>query len=343
MSGGPRRLRLLCVDDERGASTRYRLLAHRPALDDAGFRTEVRFPLAGSVRGPWRRVRRAADLIRDVADRSTDPWLVHRKLFPPPFAGLLPRGRPFIFDLDDAIDLPPPGRDLGPRARARYRLNFEATVGLADLVLCGNRELASRLPHDRYELLATPIDAERFHPEAIAAPTGPVVGWVGHSDNLAYLEALADPLRELSRRHPQLRVIVVADQAPRLPGLSIEFRRWRLADELSCFDGIGVGLMPLEDTPWARAKCAFKAIQYMALGIPTIASPVGMNVEVIENGVSGFLPRDGREWLEALDALLSDNERARRIGSCGRLRIEREYALRVISRRLIEILRTHLG
>ncbi len=206
-----------------------------------------------------------------------------------------------------------------------------------DLVLCGNTELADRLPHGRYELLPTPIDTEIFAPSRVDRDPD-VLGWVGHSDNLGYLESLHEPLMELRRRHPRLRLIVVADRPPSLPGVDVEFRRWSLDSELSCFDGMGIGLMPLDDSPWARGKCAFKAIQYMALGIPTVASPVGMNAEVIRHGESGFLASGEREWVDQLDRLLSDPGLAGRVGAAGRRRVEERYSLTVVSRRLVEIL-----
>jgi glycosyltransferase involved in cell wall biosynthesis len=240
--------------------------------------------------------------------------------------------------MDDAVDLPPPSRDPGPRRRARRRRDFEATVGAADLVLCGNRELAARLPHDRFELLPTPIDTSRFAPRPDGGNRGKVLGWVGHSDNLPYLEALAPPLRELARRHRDLRVVVVADRPPRLDGIAVEYRRWSLEDEVTGFRGIAVGLMPLEDTPWARAKCAFKAIQYMALAIPAVASPVGLSSEVIEHGRTGFLAASEHEWLETLDRLLTDPALAQRVGEAGRAAVVARYSLPVVSRRLVEIL-----
>jgi glycosyltransferase involved in cell wall biosynthesis len=138
-------------------------------------------------------------------------------------------------------------------------------------------------------------------------------------------------------------LIVVADRPPSLPGIDVEFRRWTLESDLSCFGGIAVGLMPLADSPWTRGKCAFKAIQYMALGIPTVASPVGMNREVIEDGVSGFLPADDRGWVESLGLLFSRPERAAEIGAAGRRVIEEQYALPLISARLISSLRQVLA
>ena len=333
------RLVMLTVDDERGASTRYRVLAHREALRAAGYQVEVRSPPSRALRGALRGFWRVVDRTRDVfAYRQADLLVVHRKTYPRPLSDWLKGAAPRrVFDMDDALDLPPPSRAVNDAEKARYLRRFEQTVNAFDLVLCGNRDLANRLPHDRYELLPTPIDTERFTPDRVSRNPR-TLGWVGHSDNLGYLESLHEPLLELSRRHSGLRLIVVADRPPELPGVEVEFRRWTMETEIAGFDGMGVGLMPLDDTPWARGKCAFKAIQYMALGIPAVASPVGMNAEVIQHGESGFLAHGGRDWVEALDGLLSDPELAKRVGESGRRRVEERYSLRVVSRRLVEIL-----
>jgi len=333
-SGRACRMVLRVVGDERDASTRFRVLAHRPALEAAGYRTTVRFsPRRG-------RLARLADLVRDLGSGNhADLFFIHRRTYPRWLAGRLRGAAPHrVFDLDDAVDLPPPSVEASPRERRRYRSNFEATVDACDLVLCGNEELASRLPHDRFELLPTPVDTSRFAPDRIGPPGAKTVGWVGHSDNLRYLTSIAEPLREVARRHPGLRVVVVADRPPRLEGIEVEFRRWSLEAEVACFDGISVGLMPLDDSPWARSKCAFKALQYLALGIPAVVSPVGMNHEVVRDGESGFHASGAREWVEGLDRLLSQPERARSMGASGRRSVQARYSLEVISRRLLEIL-----
>jgi glycosyltransferase involved in cell wall biosynthesis len=330
-----KRLLALTVGDERTASVRYRVSAHVPALEAAGFKVRVRFPVsAGGELG------RLADLVRDsVRPASEDVLFVHRKTYPPPFSKYLAkRDRAFVFDMDDALDLPPPSRALDAASRDRYLKNFQATIRDADLVLCGNAELASKVPHGRTAIVPTPIDTIRFSPGAVTRAAGPTLGWVGHSDNLPYLAALAGPLRELARRHPALKLVVVADKPLTIPGITVEFRRWRLEDEVTCFNDLAAGLMPLDDTPWARAKCAFKAIQYMALGIPTVASPVGMNREVIRDGVNGFLPADDAGWVAALDALLVDANLSRRIATEGRATVLRDYALSVVSPKLIGLL-----
>jgi glycosyltransferase involved in cell wall biosynthesis len=245
-----------------------------------------------------------------------------------------------VFDMDDALYLPPPGRSGALADARRYRRNLEATAAAADLVLAGNRELSAHLPHQRVELLPTAIDTERFAPHRRSAASNPSVGWVGHSGNLPYLESLAEPLREISRRHADFRLIVVSDSQPRISGVEVEYRRWSLENEVACFDGIRVGVMPLEDTPWARGKCAFKAIQYMALGLPCVASPVGANRDLVTDGANGFLADSTSEWIEAIDALLSSEELSRRIAAEGRRTVVERYSLDVVSPRLVQLLRS---
>jgi glycosyltransferase involved in cell wall biosynthesis len=328
-------LLMLPVGDERVASVRYRVLAHLPALVRAGLDPSVRFPKAGG------RIGRVLDLLGDArAARSARMVLVHRKTFPEVFAARLRRtAAPIVFDVDDAIDLPPPAKAATAAARARYARNFRATALASDLVVCGNREIAERLPHRRFEILATPIDTERFQPSALPPPSLPTLGWVGHSDNFGYLESIAPALREVAQRHPAMTLVVVADRKPEIAGVPVEFRSWSLETEVSCFAAMSVGLMPLLDTPWARAKCAFKAIQYMALGIPAVASPVGMNREVLRDGENGFLPGDEAAWVQTLDRLLGDAPLRARIGAAGRATVERDYSLAAVSTRLVSILR----
>lgn len=97
--------------------------------------------------------------------------------------------------------------------------------------------------------------------------------------------------------------------------------------------------MPLTDTPWARGKCGYKLIQYMACGLPVIASPVGVNTEIVEHGVNGFLASTEAEWIEALRTLLSDAALRARMGEAGRRKVERDYSLQVWGPRVAQILR----
>ncbi|MEE4272570.1 MAG: glycosyltransferase family 4 protein [Thermoanaerobaculales bacterium] len=333
-----RRLGVLVVGDETVASTRFRVLAHRDALAAAGYRVEVAFqrprPASRLLRAPLRLIDELRDLRRH---RGADLLLVHRRCYPPRLARVLARrGAPVVFDVDDALYLPSPAEPQTASARGRYRRNFDATAAAAELVLCGNAEIAGEVAHERTEILPTAVDCDRFRPEALAGGgEGAGVGWVGHSSNIGYLEALAEPLRELAVRRPDFRLIVFADEKPRLEGVPMEFRRWSLAAELDGFRDMKVGLMPLVDDAWTRAKCAFKLLQYMALGLPAVASPVGMNRQVVQDGHNAVLASSGAEWVAALERLLVDAQLRRRLGEAGRETVVRKYSQPVIADRLV--------
>jgi glycosyltransferase involved in cell wall biosynthesis len=334
-------LAILVVGDETVASTRHRILVHVPALAAAGFQVSVAQQRPRPKHRLLRVPLRLLDEIRDFRRAArADVLMIHRRCYPPVIANRLFRQRrPVVVDVDDALYLPSPTEPQTAAVRKRHRKNFDATAALADLVLCGNDELASEVPHDRTTVLPTAVDCTRFRPRA-SPGDGLTVGWVGHSSNLGYLEALADPLREIASRHPGFRLRVVADRSPRLDGVPLEFRRWTLDQEVACFDGLDIGLMPLLDTPWTRAKCAFKLLQYMALEIPAIASPVGMNRQVVRHEVNGLFASSDREWVVGLERLVTDVELRRRLGRDGRTTVLERYDLPVVSHRLIESLRT---
>lgn len=339
MSEGTCRVLALVVGDDSVASTRFRVLAYVGPLSRRGISVEVRFEPRRPRSRLLDRVRRFRELMATTRTPDADILLVQRRTFPPVFARRLARTRvPRLFDFDDAIDSPPPRLVASRELRRKYRRNFEATIAVMDHVVCGSADLALRVPEGRRTVIPTPLDTSRYHPGAVRPPAAPTLGWVGHSDSLESLEALSEPLRELGIRHPDLRLIVVSDRPARLEGVKVEFRRWSRESEVSCFDGIGIGLNPLLDTPWNRAKCAFKLIQYMALGIPAVASPVGMNREVVEDGVNGLLAERPEDWIATIEGLLHDPERARRLAAHGRRTVATLYDVEVLAPRLAEAL-----
>jgi glycosyltransferase involved in cell wall biosynthesis len=242
--------------------------------------------------------------------------------------------RPAVLDVDDAIYL------LRGGVAAR---------GLAErcvAVVCGNAYLAETFSRwsKRITILPTAVDAERFVPGPPAAEL--VVGWSGSSGGFGYLRAIEPALREVLRAWPKARLRVVADAPPELrslPAAQVEFIRWSPEIEVAALQGMAVGLMPLEDSPWARGKCSFKMLTYMACGVPVVVSPVGMNVEVLAKGAVGLAASSAAEWAGAIGGLLEDAVLRRAMGEAGRRVVLGEYARSVIAPRLAEVLRTAAG
>ena len=114
---------------------------------------------------------------------------------------------------------------------------------------------------------------------------------------------------------------------------------WSEDREVDLIQGMAIGIMPLDDSPWARGKCGYKLIQYMACGLPVVASPTGVNSEIVEHGVNGFLASSEDEWREALAKLLNSAELRRKMGDAGRLKVERQYSLQACAPKIAELLR----
>src|SRR5439155_8603473 len=127
-----------------------------------------------------------------------------------------------------------------------------------------------------------------------------------------------------------------------LPGVPTEIRPWSEEHEARDLHEFDVGLMPLTDIPWSRGKCGFKLIQYMAVGLPVVASPIGVNREIVEPGINGFLAAGMPDWEEALERLAADPALAARLGAAGRAKVERQYCVQVLAPRFVEGVREAL-
>jgi glycosyltransferase involved in cell wall biosynthesis len=163
-------------------------------------------------------------------------------------------------------------------------------------------------------------------------PDEPVVMWIGNWGNAVYLAAIAEALATVAGRH-RFRLLLVGgadidDLA--LPGVTVQRVRWSEADERERLLGADIGIMPLPDTPYERGKCAFKLIQYMSAGLAVVASPVGANVDVVDDGVTGFLAADAAGWVLALDRLLADPALRRAQGRAGYRRYRERYSVAAV-------------
>ncbi|MFQ5537982.1 MAG: methyltransferase domain-containing protein [Gemmatimonadota bacterium] len=342
----------LALYPEVAPSTRFRLAQFVEPLKEKGFRLEIapfltteeylrfrhmgpaqqfRFAVGAPLARLRRRIRRAASGDVVVVQRAVAPLLNRRFL-----SRLRERGATILYDFDDAVYLPQEG---GRRLAEWIRRPAESTGAFcreAHRVFAGNRWLAdfaaeARGTYDGVEILPSVVDTERFRPaESSRKGEPPTVGWIGSSSTLRYLEELAPHFRTL-QEHNAFRLLVVAgDVPPELPGVDFEYRRWNPEAEVSVFQELDVGLYPLEDTEWGRGKCGFKAIQYLACGVPCVASPVGVLPDIVLPGETGFLARTGEEWVDAVQGLLRDPSLRRSMGARGRKHVEANYSVRSV-------------
>jgi hypothetical protein len=279
-------------------------------------------------------LRRAAEVPRAL---TQDLVLIQRELFsigPPVLERMLRRlNRVIVFDFDDAIWLASPG------ALRRVR----DILALSRQVIAGNTYLAefAARHNPNVTILPTSIDTDIYAPRT-AAPAGDTltVGWIGTPGNFEHLGMVLDPLREILARKRHVRFKVVSREPFRAPAtVPTLFEPWERAREVRAVQGFDIGIMPLVDTPFTRGKCGGKALVCMSCGVPVVASPVGANSDIIQDGENGLLARTTGEWLEKLGALIDDAELRARLGGEGRRTIERRYSTAVNAPRLLAILR----
>lgn len=313
------RILALCLD-ERLASSRLRVIELGPALVAAGVSIEILpYPRTGTARRALHSAARNADVV-----------LVQKRL-PSFFEALGWRhlGAPVVLDFDDAIGVrQKPVR--GSYASGRRRRSLARGLRSCSAAIVGNEHLArtylpAGLPH-LVAPTAVPLDVPRRQHGARERLS---VGWVGGSGNFAELERVIEPLRKASAARsegaPPVELVVVADSDFEANGLTVRNVRWSAETQGAEIAGFDVGLMPLADTPWNRGKCAYKLLQYMAAEVPAIASPVGMNADVVEDGVTGLLASDDESWSDALARLLADEGLRERLGRAGRAVVDPRF------------------
>ncbi len=269
--------------------------------------------------------------------RSDGTWLL-RELFPafPTLEPLLKR--PVLFDVDDAIWL------NGRFGRAA------AIVGakVADVVLAGNGFLADFFSQycSSIRIIPTAVDTDRFFPAERSRDDGTFrVGWIGTAANLPYLQSLDAPLADFLDSAPDARLVVVCDRPvhfQRVRPDRVEFVRWRMETEAEIVRSFDVGLMPLPDSDWARGKCSYKMLQYLASGVPAVVSPVGMNQEVLSSANVGMGPQNDGEWKAALSDLRRNSDRRRALGLEGRSLVLARYSRGVMAEMLAAAMRRYV-
>jgi glycosyltransferase involved in cell wall biosynthesis len=347
----------------QAASTRQRLLQYIPALREAGIEVESQAllsddyvrslatrgllsPLAfsplGVARGYYERLRSL------LFGTRVDLIWVYAELFPylpAQFEKLaLKKGCPVVYDFDDAFFH---GYDASPNPLVRKLLGrkLEPLLRGAAACTCGNaylRDYAARFC-ERSIILPTVVDTGLYTPRAAPPDASKpiVVGWIGSPSTWPYLRPILPVLAELARnRKIEVRVVGAGAQARGESFTGLELVEWNEEAEIAEVQRMDIGIMPVPDDIWARGKSGYKLIQYMACGLPVVASPVGVNRSIVEHGLNGFLADKEEEWRSALIRLIDDGELRRRFGQTGRARAVGHYSLETHAPRLVELLKS---
>lgn len=341
----PNRVLFLTKYSRTGASSRYRTFQYLPALQAAGVEYEVSplFDDAYLANKYAYGQARGADILRALVRRLRAVLtLPHGAVvaieyellpfFPALFERwLIWRGCRLVIDYDDALFHQ---YDQHPRWWVRLLLSGKiATVmRLAHTVVAGNAYLADyarRAGARRVEIIPTVVDLARY---PVTTPTvdAPVftIGWIGSPTSARFLHDISPALAEVCQGG-RARLRLIGSGPIDLPGVPVQVLPWHEETEVEEISRCDVGIMPLPDEPWARGKCGLKLIQYMACGLPVVASPVGVNSEIVQDGVTGFLASTTREWVQALERLRENDDLRWFIGQAGRRKTEKEYSLQL--------------
>jgi hypothetical protein len=306
-----------------------------PAIDDALYRrlylgSSGRTSRAAALSAAWRQRRADLDRVNDF-----DVVFVQKGVFPGLYSGFekkLAARKPLVFDFDDAIWLPRVGGSRVLQALHRETA-VQDVLRCSTAIIAGNDFLAEYA--SRFNRAITVVPSSISLDDYPQAPNSSLVGWIGSRTTLPYLKPLQPPFDTLG-----ITPRIIASGNPVHLGFDIDFRPWSLETELSELSQIGIGIAPLLDTPWERGKCGVKILQYMACGIPVVASPVGVNPQIITHGVNGLLATHLEDWQPALLSLITDPKLRQRLGAAGRNTVEKRFRVQRAAEAIYSVLRS---
>jgi glycosyltransferase involved in cell wall biosynthesis len=252
----------------------------------------------------------------------------------------LRRGIPFVVDYDDAVFHRYDQHNMR-LIRVLLGKKIDEIMRQATAVVVGNQYLAERAGNagaGKIESLPSVVDLNRyFVKERIGDQFR--IGWIGSPVTAPYLSMIRHPLEQVLEQTGARLVLVGAGDLDPLPGLEKDVLPWSEDSEVAQIQSFDVGIMPLPDGPFEQGKCGYKLIQYMACGLPVVASPVGVNSRIVEQGETGFQASIDTEWVKALVMLSKDTGMRKFLGQAGRKKVEQEYSLQITAPRLLEILK----
>lgn len=261
-------------------------------------------------------------------------------LGPPVFERLIHQTRvPFIFDFDDAIFVSYRSPSNGYLSYLKFAGKTKTICRLASHVMVGNPYLAeyARQVNDHVTVIPTTIDTEKYRVPPPKTSNGPlIIGWTGSHSTVQHLDTLRGALKKLAQRE-NFRLRVIGTPEYECDPIEVDAMRWRAKTEVEDLSPIDIGVMPLPEDKWSKGKCGAKALQFMAMGIPTVCSPVGVNTDIIQDDRNGFLANTEEEWIDKLSRLLRSAELRRRLGAAGRVTVEQQYSAISQAPRIYEI------
>lgn len=331
----------------KGASNRVRVEQFLPYLRSRGVKCKIRpfvntafydilyLPHRYTEKAFWFgicAINRFCDILRAA---RYDIIFIHREAFP--FGGAFMEsifrwmGKPIVFDFDDAIFVPDTSEHNIYIERFKKPDKVSKIIKMASAVTAGNdylREYALRY-NKNTKVIPSSIDTQKYRAcHKSHKPGEIVIGWIGSDTTKKFLYSLENVFYDLSKRYKNIVFKIIGPASFYSPVLAnVVDKKWRLEDEVQDLQSFDIGIMPMPDNDWTRGKCGFKAILYMACAIPVVASPVGINKELIKDGLNGFLAYSQKEWEQKISALIEDGELRKKMGQAGRDSILAKYSI----------------
>lgn len=330
---------LYLVIGENKPSTRKRVMGSVSYIIAAGHTVDVKvFPSSGTGQAALVATLPFYDLV-----------VLQKKLVSGAMLAMMTKANPrLVYDFDDAVMFHELER--GEALTGKHFTRFCRIAAACKGVIAGNGYLAEFAVAARCKsaggagmiTLPTPVDTDVVKPKEYHASDKVVVGWMGTKGNLPHLTAILPAIKEAFAGHPGSVLRVVSDADPGITGIPCEFKAWNPESEANDLAGFDIGVMPLADDIWTRGKGGYKLLQYMASGVPAVASPVGINRDIIQHGKNGLLAGDMKAWSDSLMTLVADAALRERLGRAGRAAVERDYSLGEYNRKLLGFLERFL-
>lgn len=317
-------------------SSRFRWRQYEPYLIKSGILPIEKYSKWGAypptsilLRAPWLLASLSIATKNALLSNNYDLRFLQREIISTLYTAESILKPPFILDVDDAIFF-----------NQRFS-SVNKIAKKANLIICGNEFLADYFSaFSEIKILPTAVETSRFIPSPKPKSTK-VIGWSGSSTGLKFLYEIEPALKVILNRFPDVYLKVISDLPPvftKLPKKQVIFKYWDSNTEVEEIQDLSVGIMPLQDSLVGKGKCSFKMLTYMSVGVPVVASSIGMNIEVMKYGEAGFLAKTLDEWVDALAFLLNNQQLASDMGKIGRSIIEKHYATNIIGPKLAEIL-----
>jgi glycosyltransferase involved in cell wall biosynthesis len=251
---------------------------------------------------------------------------------------------PYVLEFDDAV-FHTYDQHSNLFIRLTYGKRLDGLMAKAALVVGGNNYLAQRARDAGapwVEVIPTVVDLERYSCKtnkrfAISNLVEPLkIVWIGTPGNVRYLQLIRAPLQALAKKYSFVLRLIGATEFD-IPGVHVELQPWSAETEADLIRGSHIGIMPLDDSLWEKGKCGYKLIQYMACGLPVVASAVGVNSEIVQHGTNGYLATTPQEWEVLLGQLLESDALRVQLGIAGRKLVENNFCIQQTGPKLVAL------